>query len=137
MLKAQFAQIDGRKARSQRSGTGDALLARTAAFAREVVAPGAARWEAERRIAREAITAAAAIGLTGLEVPVEFGGLGLGYRIKAQVAEVLGAADFGFTMSLLNTHNIAAKLAREAPAELARLHVPDLLSGRRLGCTRV
>lgn len=114
---------------------GDTLLARTAAFAREVVRPGAARWEAERRIAREAITAAAAIGLTGLEVPTEWGGLGLGYRIKAQVAEILGAADFGFTMSLLNTHNIAAKLAREAPAELARQHVPDLLAGRRLGCT--
>jgi len=114
---------------------GDELLQRTQAFARGVVMPGAPRWEAERRIAREAITAAAAIGLTGLEVPVEFGGLGLGYRVKARVAEILGAADFGFTMSLLNTHNIAAKLAREAPAELARRHVPELLSGRRLGCT--
>ena len=114
---------------------GDDLLQRAQAFARHVVRPGAPRWEAERRIAREAITAAAAIGLTGLEVPVAFGGLGLGYRVKARVAEVLGAADFGFTMSLLNTHNIAAKLAREAPAELARRHVPELLSGRRLGCT--
>jgi len=114
---------------------GDALLARTAAFARDVVRPGAARWEAERRIAREAITAAAAIGLTGLEVPIKWGGLGLGYRIKAQVAEILGAADFGFTMSLLNTHNIAAKLAREAPPQLARQYLPDLLAGQRLGCT--
>jgi alkylation response protein AidB-like acyl-CoA dehydrogenase len=114
---------------------GDELLARTAAFAREVVMPGAPIWEAERRIAREAITAAAAIGLTGLDVPTEWGGLGLGYRVKAQVADILGAADFGFTMSLLNTHNIAAKLAREAPPDLARRHVPDLLAGRRLGCT--
>jgi len=114
---------------------GDALLSRTAAFARDVVRPGAARWEAERRIARDAITAAAAIGLTGLEVPIEWGGLGLGYRVKAQVAELLGAADFGFTMSLLNTHNIAAKLAREAPPELAGQYLPDLLAGRRLGCT--
>ncbi len=114
---------------------GDELLQRARTFARNVVQPGAPRWEAERRIAREAITAAAAIGLTGMEVPVEFGGLGLGYRVKARVAEVLGAADFAFTMSLLNTHNIAAKLAREAPAELSRRHLPELLSGRRLGCT--
>ncbi len=97
--------------------------------------PGAPRWEAERRIAREAIAAAADIGLTGLEVPLAWGGLGLGYAVKARVAEILGAADFGFTMSLLNTHNIAAKLAREAPPELARRYLPDLLSGRRLGCT--
>jgi alkylation response protein AidB-like acyl-CoA dehydrogenase len=117
------------------AGAAQALLERTAAFAREVVVPGAPRWEAEMRIGREAVQAAAAIGLTGLEVPVEWGGLGLGFAIKAQVAEMLGAADFGFTMSLINTHNVAAKLAREAPAELARRYVPDLLAGRRLGCT--
>ena len=56
-----------RTARTARSAEGaplsdtDALLARTAAFAREVVMPGAARWEAERRIAREAIITAAAL----------------------------------------------------------------------------
>jgi len=113
----------------------DALLARAAVFARDVVMPGAPRWEAEQRIGREAVEAAAAIGLTGLEVPAAWGGLGLGFAIKAQVAEALGAADFGFTMSLINTHNVAAKLAREAPAELAQRYVPDLLAGRRLGCT--
>ncbi len=111
------------------------LLARAADFAREVVAPGAARWEAERRIAREAIEAAAVVGLTGVEVPPDWGGLGFGYGVKARLAEVLGAADFAFTMSLINTHNVAAKLAREAPAALAQRFVPDLLAGRRLGCT--
>ena len=111
------------------------LLARTAAFAREVVMPGAPRWEAEQRIGREAVEAAAAIGLTGLEVPASWGGLGLGFGVKVQVAEVLGAADFGFTMSLINTHNVAAKLAREAPAALAQRYLPELLAGRRLGCT--
>jgi alkylation response protein AidB-like acyl-CoA dehydrogenase len=111
------------------------LLAQTAAFARDVVMPGAPRWEAEQRIGREAIEAAATIGLTGLEVAPEWGGLGLGFGVKAQVAELLGAADFGFTMSLINTHNVAAKLAREAPAHIARRYVPDLVAGRRLGCT--
>ena len=111
------------------------VLARAAAFARDVVVPGAPRWEAEMRIGREAVEAAAAIGLTGLEVPTAWGGLGLDFTVKAQVAEALGAADFGFTMSLINTHNVAAKLAREAPPELARRYLPDLLAGRRLGCT--
>jgi alkylation response protein AidB-like acyl-CoA dehydrogenase len=111
------------------------LLARTATFAGDVVEPGAPRWEAEQRIGREAIAAAAAIGLTGLEVPAAWGGLGLGFSVKAQAAELLGAADFGFTMSLINTHNVAAKLAREAPVEVAQRYLPDLLAGRRLGCT--
>lgn len=112
----------------------DEFLQRVAAFARDVVAPGAARWESERRIAVEAIEAAATIGLTGIEVPREWGGLGLGYGSKARAAELLSAADFGFTMSLLNTHNVAAKLARDTP-QLARRYLPDLLAGRRLGCT--
>lgn len=114
--------------------TDEDLLQRTEAFAREVVAPAAAGWEAERRIGLEALQAAATLGLTGIEVPVAWGGLGLGYASKARMAELLAAADFGFTMSLLNTHNVAAKLAREAPALAAR-YVPDLLAGRRLGCT--
>ncbi len=97
--------------------------------------PGAPRWEAQRRIAREAIEAAAAIGLTGIEVPRDWGGLGLGFAAKAHVAEALGAADFAFTMSLINTHNVAAKLAREAPQSVAQRFVPELLAGRRLGCT--
>ncbi len=115
--------------------TAQEVLTRATAFARDVVMPGAPRWEAEMRIGREAIEAAAAIGLTGLEVPTEWGGLGLGFALKAQVAEALGAADFGFTMSLINTHNVAAKLAREAPEAIARRYLPDLLAGRRLGCT--
>jgi alkylation response protein AidB-like acyl-CoA dehydrogenase len=113
----------------------EVLLARAERFASEVVAEGAPRWEAERRIAREAITAAAASGLTGIEVPVAWGGQGLGFAAKARVAEVLGAADFGVAMSLLNTHNVAAKLAREAPPSLAQHYLPELLSGHRLGCT--
>jgi len=111
------------------------LLARAERFAREVVTPGAPLWEAQRRIAREAIEAAAALGLTAVEVPKDWGGLGLGFGLKAQIAETLGAADFGFTMSLINTHNVAAKLAREAPPGVARRYVPELLAGRRLGCT--
>jgi len=111
------------------------LMAAAARFAHDVVAPQVARWESERRIARDAITAAAAIGLTGLEVPVAWGGLGLGFDLKVQLAELLGAADFGFTMSLINTHNVAAKLARNAPPDVARRYVPDLIAGRRLGCT--
>jgi alkylation response protein AidB-like acyl-CoA dehydrogenase len=112
-----------------------ALFEQTAAFAREVVAPMAPRWERERRIGREALQAAAAIGLTALEVPVAQGGLGLRFSCKARITELLAAADFGFAMSLVNTHNVAAKLARDAPAEVARRYVPGLIAGRRLGCT--
>lgn len=113
----------------------DALLAQVTRFAREVVAPNAALWERERRIGREALEEAARLGLLRLEVPREHGGLGLPFSCKARIADLLGAADFAFTMSLINTQNIAVKLVREARPEVAQRYLPDLMAGRRLGCT--
>ena len=111
------------------------LIGRATALAREVVAPNAARWERERRIGREALSAAADLGLLRLQVPTSLGGLGYSFLCKVRIAEVLAAADFGFAMSLLNTQNVAANLARNAHPDVAARHVPDLIAGRRLGCT--
>jgi alkylation response protein AidB-like acyl-CoA dehydrogenase len=112
-----------------------ALLQAAAALARETVAPHAARWERERRLGHEALALAAQAGLTRLQVPQDHGGLDLSFACKVQVAEVLAAADFGFTMSWINTHNAAAALARQAAPAVAARYVPDLIGGRRLGCT--
>lgn len=113
----------------------EALLVQIEKLSREVISPNVARWERERRIDHEGFQAAVALGLTGLQVPVAFGGLGMSYGCKARMADILGAADFGFTMSLINTQNVAAKLALDASPELAARYVPDLMAGRRFGCT--
>ena len=112
-----------------------ALLEAAAGFAREMVVPNAPLWERERRIGREVLAQAAALGLTGVQLPLAWGGQGLGYATKAKMADVLGAADFAFTMSLINTHNAALKLVRDAPEAVALRYVGDLLAGRRMGCT--
>jgi alkylation response protein AidB-like acyl-CoA dehydrogenase len=112
-----------------------ALLQQASELARTHVAPLAATWEHERRLGHEALAAAAAIGLTRLQVPAEHGGLGLSFRCKAQVAEVLAAADFAFAMSWINTHNVGAALARHAQPAVAARWVPDLMHGRAIGCT--
>ena len=112
-----------------------ALISCAATLARDVVSPQAARWERERRIGHEALAAAVELGLTRLQVPASHGGLGFSFACKAQLADVLGAGDFGFTMSLINTHNVAANLARNARPAVAARYLPDLIAGRRLGCT--
>jgi alkylation response protein AidB-like acyl-CoA dehydrogenase len=112
-----------------------AFLEQVAAFARDVVAPAAPRWERERRIGRETWAQADRIGLTRIEVPVAHGGLGLPFSAKARAADLLGAADFAYTMSLINTQNVAAKLVRDASPEVAARYVPDLMRGLRVGCT--
>ena len=111
------------------------LIARAERLTRDIVIPYVAQWERERRIGHEGVHAAAAIGLTRLQVPVDQGGLGMSFACKARVAEVLAAGDFGFTMSLINTQNIAAKLARDASPAIAARYVADIVAGRRFGCT--
>ena len=130
--------MDTARDAAERFGLGPAeaaLVGLGAGLARDLVGPQAAQWERERRIGHEALQAAAALGLTRLQVPVASGGLGASFACKAALAEVLAGADFGFTMSWLNTHNVAAKLARDAPAALASRYVPQLVAARRLGCT--
>lgn len=117
------------------SAAEQALLVRIETLGREVISPNAARWERERRVDHAGLQAAVGLGLTGLQVPVAWGGLGMSFACKARMADILGGADFGFTMSLINTHNVAAKLALDANPELAARYVPDLMAGRRLGCT--
>lgn len=111
------------------------LLDRAARFACDVVAPNAAQWERERRMGREAFAQAAALGLTSIEVPREHGGQGQPFSVKNRFCEILAAADYAFAFSLVNTQNVANKIAREAsPAVVAR-YVPDLIAGRIVGCT--
>lgn len=111
------------------------LVAQAGALAREVVAPLAPRWEHERRLGHEALQQAVALGLTRLQVPCDQGGLGLSFACKVAVCEALAQGDFGFTMSLVNTHNVAAKLAQDAPPALRQRLLPALMAGERLGCT--
>ena len=111
------------------------LLRQTDDFARDQLTALAPVWEAERRMGDSALREAASMGLTKIQVPKNYGGLAMSFRCKAAVAETLAQADFGFSMSLINTHNVAAKLASDAPASIADAYVPDLLAAKRVGCT--
>ncbi len=110
------------------------LLDGVKAFAADHVRPQAQAWD-QRRLDNRALLQAAGAGLLGLEVPVEHGGLGLSYACKWRVAEVLAAADFGASMAVINSHNVANHLARRASPAVAERYLPDLLAGRRVGCT--
>jgi alkylation response protein AidB-like acyl-CoA dehydrogenase len=113
------------------------MLARARDFAASEVAPRAAGW-AEARAStgsHELLPAAADAGLLAIQVPVEHGGLGQSFACKCAVAEALAAADFGFALSLINSHNVADLLARSASRRVREAHLPALLAGRRAACT--
>lgn len=106
-----------------------------AAFAATTVATAAADWAMGGHPGAQATAMAAKLGLTGLQVPVERGGLGLSYAFKARTCEILAAADFGFAMSVVNTHNVALRLALSASPVVADRYLPRLLDGQSTACT--
>lgn len=104
-------------------------------FRRSHVQPQAARWESERRIPVDALRSAAAAGLLGVETPREQGGLGFGFRAKLAMAEELARSDMAFAFSLVNTQNVASRLAKSPVARHREELAPALLRGELFGAT--
>jgi alkylation response protein AidB-like acyl-CoA dehydrogenase len=117
------------------SAAGQALLERARRFRRKHVAPHAARWERERAVPRDALRAAARLGLTAIEVPREQGGQGAGFLAKTLIAEELARSCMAFAFSLINTQNLAARLARDGSPRQVERHLAPLIAGERIGCT--
>jgi alkylation response protein AidB-like acyl-CoA dehydrogenase len=112
-----------------------ALVETAAAFRREIVAPQAADWEHARIMPLGAIRAAAALGLTGIEVPRALGGQGASFAAKALIAEELARSCMAFAFSLINTQNIAATIARMGTKDQIERYLPRLLAGEIMGGT--
>ena len=112
-----------------------AMLARAIDFAETHVAPNAQTWEEERRQPIEALRTASLAGLAGLEVPESLGGSGMRFRLKARVAEEIARHCFAFSFSMINHMGLAGKIARDAPADIQKRYLPEMLAGEAIGCT--
>lgn len=107
-----------------------------ALFAQDRVLPAAAGWNCGVGAPSPDLFAeAAALGLMRFSVPVSDDGMGLGFGLRAQACRTLAAADFGFAMAVVNSHNMALRLATDAAQEVRARVLPGLLAGRTLGCT--
>lgn len=111
------------------------FLATVEEFVAETVAPAAVSWSRGNAPDNSHFLAASALGLTSLELPERAGGLGYDFQTKAAVCDRLAAADFGFAMSIINTHNVALRLCRSADAELCNRYLAPLLNGQFSACT--
>lgn len=111
-----------------------ACLADIRAFAQQGIASAAPRFATDG-VPQDFALQAAALGLTGLEVGTVDGGQGFSFALKARACEVLAAADFGFAMSVVNTHNVALKLSHCAAPAVKAAYLPNLLNGHASACT--
>ena len=111
------------------------FLAALRTFVHDDVAREAPAWARGLPPEPAILQRAAEIGLLRLDVPTAFGGLALGFRTKVEACATLASVDFGFAMALVNTHNVARRIAISARAQLAGRVLPDLLAGRASACT--
>ncbi len=109
------------------------VIATAHTFARERVDPEAARWERDRCLPRDIITAAAKEGLCGLLVPTELGGAGLGMSEMAEVMGALAYADMGLAFSLVCHNNLAGAIAKKGSDFHRAQHLASMLDGSTLG----
>ncbi len=112
-----------------------ALLDSARRFRASCITPEAGAWEAAHEVPVAGLRAAAEMGFLGLETPVAQGGLGHRYRVKLALAETLARGDMAFTFSLINTQNLAARLASSVTPRHREAHVPALMRGEIFGAT--
>lgn len=104
-------------------------------FRKSFIAPNAAAWEGAREVPVAALRAAAEQGFLAMETPVALGGRGHRYRVKLALAEELAHGDMAFAFSLVNTQNVAARLASSKTVQHREVHVPALMRGEIFGAT--
>jgi len=78
-------------------------------YARERLAPNAARWDREKHFPREEVAGLAAMGLCGVAIPEEHGGAGMDYTALALACEEISAGD-GATCTIVMVTNLVANI---------------------------
>jgi acyl-CoA dehydrogenase len=108
-----------------------AIYDQTVAFVAKEVTPHGEEWEAEGRVPREVLHKMGDLGMFGLRVPVERGGLGLGPLASATFSEALGSSTFGgFDVTVLvHTDMATPHLLNAGSDEQLGRYLPGILSG--------
>ena len=102
-------------------------------FARERLAPNAARWENEREFPREALAGLAAMGLYAVAVPEEWGGAGLDYTALAIACEEMSAGHCA-TATIVSVNNLVAGILAGYGSDAQKnTFLRPLAQGKRIG----
>ena len=109
-----------------------AFAASARAFSEGVLAPGAARWDAEQLFPKEVLRQAGKLGFMGIYTPESVGGMGLGRMDASVIVEEL-ARGCTSTAAFLTIHNMATSMiGHYAHPDLVEEWCPDLVAGKKL-----
>ena len=105
------------------------------AFARDELAPHAARWDREHTFPREALHALGALGALGMVVPEQYGGAAMDYVSLAVTLEEIAAGD-GATSTIVSVQNsvVCGPLDAFGTDAQKEQYLKPLARGERFGC---
>jgi butyryl-CoA dehydrogenase len=102
-------------------------------YAKEQLAPNAARWEREREFPREALKGLAGMGLYGITVPEQWGGAGLDYTAMAIACEEISAGHCA-SSTIVAVNNLVAGIINGYGNEAQKQrYLRPLAQGEMLG----
>lgn len=102
------------------------------AFAEDVLAPNAARWDAEAIFPKDALAAAGELGFMGMYTPEAAGGLGMGRLDASLIVEEL-ARGCTTTAAFLTIHNMALNMIGKYCSDaVVERWCPQLVAGETL-----
>jgi len=110
------------------------LLQAVSAYLKERVAPTAAERDAAGVFPHELVKEMGELGVFGLQVPEEYGGLGLPSRTAAQIIEEIGRADGSLGLTVASHNSLASgHLLLDGSREQKERFLPKMASGEWLG----
>lgn len=112
----------------------EAIYEQTIDFVAKEVTPHGDAWEEAGKVPRDVLQQMGGLGMFGLRVPEEHGGLGLGMLASATFSEALGASTFaGFDVTVLvHTDMAGPHLINSGNEEQLAEWVPKMLSGEAI-----
>ena len=114
--------------------TADAIRETTARWAADRLAPRAAEIDEKNEFARDLWPEMGELGLHGITVEEEFGGLGLGYLEHVVAMEEVSRASASIGLSYGAHSNLCVnQIRRWGTAEQKRKYLPGLISGEHVG----
>ena len=108
-----------------------AIYDQTVDFVTNEVMPHGELWEEQGKVPRDVLKKMGGLGMLGLRVPEELGGLGMGMLASATFSEALGASTFaGFDVTVLvHTDMAGPHLVNSGSPEQFEKYMPGVLAG--------
>ena len=112
----------------------EAIYDQTVDFVENEVTPNGEIWELDGMVPRDILVKMGGLGMLGLRVPEELGGLGMGMLASATFSEALGASTYaGFDVTVLvHTDMAGPHLVNSGTQDQYDRYLPGVLSGETI-----